>query len=110
MPSGSTESYRIMIPYKKGYKRARSAYVAYTWVRVFAQRKVDLENELLLLDCHPGFDDFKESIFAFAQNDETPIDGFFVLVDDEDTYVPQELSDRGKVPKYVDGQASHSPF
>lgn len=99
-----------MIPYKKGYKRARSAYVAYTWAHVFAQRKVNPEHELLPLDCPAGFDDLKESIFAFAQNDEKPEDGFFVLVDDEDTYVPQELSDRGKVPKYVDGQASHSPF
>lgn len=97
MPNSSTTTpCRLLLPYKKGYKRSRWAYIAYTWVHVFAQLTMDLEDDLPS-DCPPGFHHLKKEIFSFANGGEEPEEGFFVVVNDEGSYIPQELQDRGKV-------------
>lgn len=62
---GSDSKIRLFIPFRMGNYQSTFAYVAYAWVFVYAQRKLDLPEELP--DKAPeGFAELRNEIMGFA--------------------------------------------
>lgn len=85
---------RLFIPFRKGRKPSDFAYIAYDWITVFAQRHVDLAEELL--DRPPsGFAELRREIMRFADDGELGqhkvenLSALFVIITD-DAYFPFE--------------------
>ncbi|KAI9904431.1 hypothetical protein N3K66_000960 [Trichothecium roseum] len=94
------------------------AYVAYTWVNVFAQRRVDLDAELSEQVPVP-FERLRESILSFRQSegegegvkgpgqtearDDGDSDiGFFVVCTGSRDWIPEEIRQRAQPPVSCD--------
>ncbi|KAK3933484.1 hypothetical protein QBC46DRAFT_434350 [Diplogelasinospora grovesii] len=91
MGTGDTKT-RLFIPYRMGQQRSTFAYIAYDWVMVFAQRKINLAEELADR-APPGFEELRKEIMGFASEglqasgQEEDLTGFFVITTDEQDYV-----------------------
>jgi hypothetical protein len=91
MGTGNTKT-RLFIPYRMGQQRSTFAYIAYDWVMVFAQRKINLAKELPDR-APPGFEELRKEIMGFASEglqasgQEEDLTGLFVIITDEQDYV-----------------------
>jgi hypothetical protein len=80
---------RLFIPNRMAFRRSTFAYVAYAWVFVLSQRKLNLLDELP--DAAPeGFAELRDEIMGFATAEETSdgmdqdlTDIFVVITDDQ---------------------------
>lgn len=84
-----------------GYYLASSAYIAYEWTMVFAQRSFGPED---LADTPPpGFEGLRREILSYADraeslpDDERYQNAVYVVITDERVYIPPELAERGLV-------------
>lgn len=84
-----------------GYYLASSAYIAYDWTMVFAQRRFSPGD---LADVPPpGFEELRREILSYADGAESLADdkryqnAVYVVITDERTYIPLELAERGLV-------------
>lgn len=104
---------RVIIPQREAYNNSDTAYIAYTWVDVFAQRRVDLDAELSKQVPAP-FERLQESILSFrhsegegegaqdpgqpeARDDGGSGIGFFVVYTGSRDWIPEEIRQRAKV-------------
>jgi hypothetical protein len=99
--AGSHNKTRIFMPQKEGQSHATYAYVAYAWVMVDAQYKLDLLEDLPDR-APPGFAELRSELLGYADGgeletfqvkrlDEGPGDptaALFVIVNDERYYLP----------------------
>jgi hypothetical protein len=91
---------RIFIPQVEGESKSAYAYVAYAWVMIYAQRKLDLAEELPNR-APPGFSELRSEILGFANagdevemlqvrrleaEGEDPAAALFVVVADDQPY------------------------
>lgn len=80
---------RLFIPFKKGRKRSDVAYIAYDWVMVFAQRQVNLGEELLDRP-PPRFAELRDDMLQFAdregQQKVEDLSALFVVITDEECF------------------------
>lgn len=89
---------RIFIPSRTGFEDATSAYIAYDWIVVLVQRRLGREN--FADNPPPGFEDLRREILSYANRAESLIDdaqyqnAVYVVITDEQTYVPHELKPR----------------
>ncbi|KAK3937998.1 hypothetical protein QBC46DRAFT_441738 [Diplogelasinospora grovesii] len=68
--AGDTNSLaRIFVPHRQGQARSTHAYVAYTYVMVFGQRKINLAADLPDR-APPGFAELRREILGFAEEGE----------------------------------------
>lgn len=84
-----------------GYDLASTAYIAYDWTMVFAQRKFGPGD---LADVPPpGFEELRREILSHAEGTESLADderyqnAVYVVITDEQVYTPPELVARGLV-------------
>ncbi|KAL2015090.1 hypothetical protein VTK56DRAFT_6322 [Thermocarpiscus australiensis] len=88
----SNNKTRLFIPYRMNRKQSTFAYVAYTWVFVYAQRKLHVAEELP--DRAPeGFAELRNEIMGFAaeggegeQPQDEDLTGMFVVITDEQPF------------------------
>ncbi|KAG7286691.1 hypothetical protein NEMBOFW57_009002 [Staphylotrichum longicolle] len=98
---------RLFIPFRKGRKPSDFAYIAYDWITVFAQRHLDLAEELLDRP-PPGFAELRCEIMRFADDGEPgqqkveDLSALFVIVTD-DAYFPFAEPYLRKVSHWTDG-------
>lgn len=92
---------RIFIPFRMGFDFASSAYIAYDWTVVFAQRRLgptDLEDS----PC-PGFEELRREVLSYADGDESLANdaryqnAVHVVITDERIYNPPEIRQRVNV-------------
>jgi hypothetical protein len=67
--AGSPTNTRIFVPQAEGQPRSTHAYVAYAWVMVYAQRRLDLAEELPNR-APPGFAGLRSEILGYADGGE----------------------------------------
>ncbi|KAH8777468.1 hypothetical protein F5883DRAFT_543526 [Diaporthe sp. PMI_573] len=90
---------RIFVPSRIGFEFATSVYIAYDWTVVFAQRR--LGSEHFADTPSPGFEDLRREILSYADGAESLADdtryqnAVYVVITDEQTYIPPELRQRG---------------
>lgn len=92
--SGSDNKTRLFIPFQVNRHRSASAYVAYAWVFVNAQRKLQIAEELP--DKAPeGFAELRDEIMGFSDANakgaegephQDDLTGLFVVVTDEQAF------------------------
>lgn len=92
---------RVIIPQRKDMNRSSVAYVAYTWVMVFAHRQIKLDADLPA-DPPATFETLCREILEFSHGDAESVSGegtvgLFLVSTDEGKYVPEVLRIRKKV-------------
>ncbi|KAH6880532.1 hypothetical protein B0T10DRAFT_551731 [Thelonectria olida] len=115
------DNFRVMIPSREGHNLSTIAYVTYTWVTIYAQREIQLTEDLPE-EVPKGFEELRTEILSY--NDSVSIApqekikddgkmGLYVVYTYEirGLYTPQELLDRYKDPQtcdYCDAVFRHS--
>lgn len=101
---------RLFMPQREAKGPATYAYIAYTWVIVYAQRELRLdEGEDLPKEVPPGFDELRKEILSFASPDTTKTGadqgehhiGLFVVFSMEAAYTPEVLRARYDVNSLI---------
>lgn len=92
---------RVIIPQRKGMNRSTIAYVAYTWVMVFAHRQIELDTELPA-DAPATFEALCREILGYSRDGAESVPGegtvgLFLVSTDEGKYVPEVLRKRKEV-------------
>lgn len=98
----------VVIPQHEAFNNSDMAYVAYSWVKVFAQRELRLHEELPE-EVPTAFNTLRQEILGFSSeiNDGTPGDdstsriGLFVVVTGNRSWLPAELRERDRVSKFT---------
>lgn len=67
--TGGDAKIRIFIPQKEGHEQSTYAYVAYAWVMVHAQRKLELGADLPETS-PPGFGELRAEVMGYANAQE----------------------------------------
>lgn len=100
---GGDAKTRVFVPARMSFDSASSAYIAYDWIVVFAQRRLD---DGVLADTPPaGFEELRKEVLSHAEGVESPADderyknALYVVITDERTYIPPELQEREPVRK-----------
>lgn len=95
------EKTRIFVPYRRSYDHASCGYVAYDWIRVFAQRCIKPSE---LSDTPPaGFEDLRSEILSYCEGSEALVDdqryqnGLYVVITDNQNFIPSEIRQRNMV-------------
>lgn len=94
---------RVIIPQREGFSLSHLAYVAFSWLHVFAQREVELEEDLPEIP-PPAFLRLKNEILSFGaaegrddEDSRVGAIGFYVVFTNDRMWIPQVLSDRVQV-------------
>lgn len=92
---------RVIIPQRRGMNRSTIAYVAYTWVMVFAHRQIELDIDLPA-DAPETFEALCREILGYSRDGAEFVSGegmvgLFLVNTDEGTYVPETLKKRKEV-------------
>jgi hypothetical protein len=95
---------RLFIPQREGYSRSTLAYVAYSWLHVYVQRRI-IEDDDLLKIAPASFVKLRDDIMGFAhgasgfaKTDPSMGDiGLYVVFTASLVWVPQILYDRIEV-------------
>lgn len=86
---------RVIIPQRKGMNRSTVAYVAYTWVMVFAHRQIQLDTDLPA-DAPATFEALCREILGYSRERAEFVSGegtvgMFLVNTDEGKYVPEGM-------------------
>lgn len=105
-PKMGTNSHnaRIFIPDRRSFNTSSIAYVAYKWVKVYAQREIDLDEDLPG-QVPPAFVSLKDEIMGFAKAEHFAGTnkgnfgkvGLFMVFNQSDSWLPAELEARSQV-------------
>ncbi|KAJ0124312.1 hypothetical protein J7T55_005650 [Diaporthe amygdali] len=99
--NGDTKT-RVFVPSRMGFDFASSAYIAYDWTVVFAQRR--LEPRDLADSPPPGFEELRREVLSYTDRAESLAEdaryknAVYVVITDERTYIPPELRQLGPSP------------
>ncbi|KAJ4405305.1 hypothetical protein N0V82_010339 [Gnomoniopsis sp. IMI 355080] len=95
---GDTKT-RIFVPSRMGFHFASSAYIAYDWTVVFAQRR--LSPTELDDSPPPGFEELRKEVLSYASDGNESLadnaryqNAVFVVITDERVYNPPEIRQR----------------
>lgn len=97
---GDTKT-RVFVPYRMSFDRASTAYIAYDWTFVFAQRRVD--SQALAETSPPGFEELREEVLSHLDADADPDaddayqNALWVVITDERANIPDALRQLGPV-------------
>lgn len=94
----------VVIPQREVYNRSTVAYIAYRWIKVFAQREILLDEDLPE-EAPAEFNALREEVSSFAKDSEGSTDGkytkmlkmgLFVVFTGNLSWLPQELQERNQ--------------
>lgn len=81
---------RVFMPYRQPFDRALTAYIAYDWIWVFAQRRI--KSEEVTSTCSAAFEELRKEILSYDTPGTVDDDEFqndvFIIVTDEQSYAP----------------------
>ncbi|KAH8769054.1 hypothetical protein F5883DRAFT_553391 [Diaporthe sp. PMI_573] len=92
--NGDTKT-RVFVPSRASFDFATSAYIAYDWTVVLAQRRLGPED--FANAPPPGFEDLRREILSYADgaeslaHDERYQNAVYIVITDEQGYIPPEL-------------------
>ncbi|KAJ4420379.1 hypothetical protein N0V82_004368 [Gnomoniopsis sp. IMI 355080] len=97
---GADAKTRLFMPYRQGFGESFTAYIAYDWIAIFAQRKIKPDD--LSKPPSAGFDDLRREILshgtngAISDDEERFQNALWIIVTDGQNYNPPELIERYK--------------
>ncbi|KAH7144343.1 hypothetical protein B0J13DRAFT_595814 [Dactylonectria estremocensis] len=107
--TGSKHGFRVLIPSREGHNASTVAYVAYSWITIYAHRELRL-GEDLSSEVPTGFEELRKEILSYCDGvtntgivDEGRMGLFAVHIHEyRGLYNPPELVERYKSPQYCD--------
>lgn len=92
---------RVVIPQKEGMNRSPVAYVAYTWVMVFAHRLIQLDADLPV-EAPAAFEALCKEILDFGHDGAESVAGegtvgLFLVITDDRSYLPEVVRKQTEV-------------